>query len=698
MSFSYTPKNHVSVTQYISWVKLVNKTLHKYENWLGQFGSLHKQWKQTPQNSQLATSLHICQPHFCCMVTGGTAAGKSYFINHLLTSTQPESSQNQSTQNQSAPAEADEEIPCLSNQAVTHSSTKEQSPEKQSPEKQSTEKQSTANHAPTSSTEAEDTPISFRCETSMGGTSITPVLLMYDPSVPPSFYFLSSDSYAQDISFAELVSMRTSLGSRLKDHWKMTLCQNQKEITKAQNLINTTVLVSPDTAKSYGFHADLLPTSEGYVSIPAWRMVVVNLPHPLLAQGMSLLDTPASDSLYHHKEDMAVLASSSSVIYQLINTTKGMTTENMHGIQHVQQLASSHCLLPQYVLNHTEQLAAHAPDKLTAMSEHLTQYLTQQMAQHAAQPNSAVESTVYQHITEVTQALENLAQARTQAIKSGLIHPLLKQLIKQSKTLTDDISHYEQHIAQETSIHDDLHRQKVHLEDDVAKRSENITEIQAIFAQSDMEQIYQHLMSVYSEESFQRYEERARSMFSSNAEENDDSIVANVENAKNIILSGLKLDMRRTGSSISKINNSMRALYTDLKDNFQDDDLSLTVLLEKIAEMESQSIIANHTLEETFDSAVLMPLKTAFLAQMRTIKKWHSKHKRHLNDPLKFMKNDLESSQDSLKQLTNTINQHTNNINEANNMLTMCHQAAADLLNISHQFNDLLDEQAPVLT
>ena len=57
-------------------------------------------------------------------------------------------------------------------------------------------------------------------------------------------------------------------------------------------------------ARALGFWSDkggpgagLTPDADGMVQVPAWRRAIVNLPHPLLKQGLVILDTPGLNAV-----------------------------------------------------------------------------------------------------------------------------------------------------------------------------------------------------------------------------------------------------------------------------------------------------------------------------------------------------------------------------------------------------------------
>ncbi|MFD1217541.1 dynamin family protein [Microbulbifer celer] len=60
--------------------------------------------------------------------------------------------------------------------------------------------------------------------------------------------------------------------------------------------------VTPEEAARYGFDRRHLDGNGNMVQIPAWRYALISLPHPLLAQGLRIIDTPGLNALGNEPE------------------------------------------------------------------------------------------------------------------------------------------------------------------------------------------------------------------------------------------------------------------------------------------------------------------------------------------------------------------------------------------------------------
>ncbi|WKT60791.1 dynamin family protein [Microbulbifer thermotolerans] len=76
--------------------------------------------------------------------------------------------------------------------------------------------------------------------------------------------------------------------------------------------------VTPEEAARYGFDRRHLDSKGKLVEIPAWRYALICLPHPLLAQGLRIIDTPGLNALGNEPElTLSTLPSAQAVAFLL---------------------------------------------------------------------------------------------------------------------------------------------------------------------------------------------------------------------------------------------------------------------------------------------------------------------------------------------------------------------------------------------
>ena len=82
--------------------------------------------------------------------------------------------------------------------------------------------------------------------------------------------------------------------------------------------VAATKAVAPEEAARYGFDRRHLDGNGNLVQIPAWRYALISLPHPLLAQGLRIIDTPGLNALGNEPElTLSTLPGSQAVAFLL---------------------------------------------------------------------------------------------------------------------------------------------------------------------------------------------------------------------------------------------------------------------------------------------------------------------------------------------------------------------------------------------
>jgi hypothetical protein len=130
-----------------------------------------------------------------------------------------------------------------------------------------------------------------------GRTTMCPTELLYDATRPPSIRLLPIETRARDGSVAEF--------KNYADEW-VTLALDLSSADKMSQVlsqVSQTKRVPIALARKYGLYDEggdafgPLPATEPAVDIPCWRHAVINFPHPLLQQGLVILDTPGLNAI-----------------------------------------------------------------------------------------------------------------------------------------------------------------------------------------------------------------------------------------------------------------------------------------------------------------------------------------------------------------------------------------------------------------
>lgn len=169
-----------------------------------------------------------------------------------------------------------------------------------------------------------------------GRTTMCPTELFFDPRAERSYIrLLPIESRLEDTSIAQL--------KRNPLLW-LTLpldTANPNGMVEAFTQVAAVKSMPVERAIQLGFHPDTLEDADspGEVLVPAWRHAMVNFDHPLLRQGLRILDTPGLNALGSEPElTLSMLPSAQAVIF-LLSADAGATASDMNiWEQHIRQL------------------------------------------------------------------------------------------------------------------------------------------------------------------------------------------------------------------------------------------------------------------------------------------------------------------------------------------------------------------------
>jgi len=169
-----------------------------------------------------------------------------------------------------------------------------------------------------------------------GRTTMCPTELLFDPRSERSYIrLLPIESRLEDTSITQLKrTPRLWLNLPLDPHDPQSMAEafTQVALTKAMPV---------EQAIELGFDpAGLENSSSGdTVLVPAWRHAVVNFDHPLLRQGLRILDTPGLNALGSEPElTLSMLPNAQAIVF-LLSADTGATASDMQiWQQHIRQL------------------------------------------------------------------------------------------------------------------------------------------------------------------------------------------------------------------------------------------------------------------------------------------------------------------------------------------------------------------------
>ncbi len=162
-----------------------------------------------------------------------------------------------------------------------------------------------------------------------GRTTMCPTELLYDASYPPSLRLLPIETRAEHLStsdYREQPDAWTVLPLDLQDGAAM------HEVFKQVGLSRR---VPVDEARRYGLYdeddATLSATLDeaGMVEISRWRHAIINFPHPLLQQGLVILDTPGLNAIGTEPELTLNLIPNAHAVLFILAADAGVTRSDI---------------------------------------------------------------------------------------------------------------------------------------------------------------------------------------------------------------------------------------------------------------------------------------------------------------------------------------------------------------------------------
>src|SRR3984893_1714478 len=158
-----------------------------------------------------------------------------------------------------------------------------------------------------------------------GRTTMCPTELLYDSTRPPSIRLLPIETRARDGTVTEF--------KNYADEW-VTLPLDLSSADKMSEVLSQvaqTKRVPIVLARKYGLYNEgdmLAPMSaadEAVVDIPCWRHAIINFPHPLLQQGLVILDTPGLNAIGTEPELTLNLLPNAHAILFILPSDVGVT-------------------------------------------------------------------------------------------------------------------------------------------------------------------------------------------------------------------------------------------------------------------------------------------------------------------------------------------------------------------------------------
>ena len=164
---------------------------------------------------------------------------------------------------------------------------------------------------------------------SAGRTTMCPTELGYDSDVPPCLRLLPIETRLQPQPLMEW--------RMVPEKWvRFDLDVNDAaQLAQALEKVAEVRRVTPDEARSLGFwHDDMVDDNpllgaDGKVEVPKWRHALINIAHPLLKQGLVILDTPGLNAIGAEPELTVNLIPQAHAVVFILAADTGVTKSDL---------------------------------------------------------------------------------------------------------------------------------------------------------------------------------------------------------------------------------------------------------------------------------------------------------------------------------------------------------------------------------
>ncbi len=164
---------------------------------------------------------------------------------------------------------------------------------------------------------------------SAGRTTMCPTEMGFDADVPPCLRLLPIETRLQPQSLMEW--------RMVPEKWtRIDLDVNDpKQLSSAFEKVAETLRVTQDEATALGFwqqeapHDNPMIDAEGMVEVPKWRHALINIAHPLLKQGLVILDTPGLNAIGAEPELTVSLIPQAHAVVFILGADTGVTKSDL---------------------------------------------------------------------------------------------------------------------------------------------------------------------------------------------------------------------------------------------------------------------------------------------------------------------------------------------------------------------------------
>ena len=164
---------------------------------------------------------------------------------------------------------------------------------------------------------------------SAGRTTMCPTEMGFDADVPPCLRLLPIETRLQPQALMEW--------RMVPEKWNRVDLdvKNPQQLAAAFEMVSQTIRVTQEEARALGFWHNQAPEdnpvldAQGLVEVPKWRHALINIAHPLLKQGLVILDTPGLNAIGAEPELTVSLIPQAQAVIFILGADTGVTKSDL---------------------------------------------------------------------------------------------------------------------------------------------------------------------------------------------------------------------------------------------------------------------------------------------------------------------------------------------------------------------------------
>lgn len=435
--------------------------------------------------------------------------------------------------------------------------------------------------------------------TRVGRTTMCPVELFCDDKTAPYIKLLPIETRLQDKTLAEF--------RQQPDAWYQTDLDvaQPSQMQQAFREVARTREVQAEEAQRLGFDLDFLEASvsqPGYVHIPAWRHALINLHHPFLHMGVSIVDTPGMNAPGVEADLTTQVLPDAQAILYLLSVETGVTASDFSTwTQKIQPVAKAKHIPLFAVLNKIDLLETDE-ESIMASADRLIRMTAQQLkiprvnvlplsAKHGIkavieQDEVRLRRSGFAHLQR--HLIPQILQIRQQLLENDVLPQVVSNIQADYQQVGEKLQQLKREQQQlqnnQQDIQDDYQRAQRLIEHDQLELTQRLRKFEhgVVHVRHQLERV----QGLVTTQRLDSHLARARSVLGMTPTS------STVASAVSVVISGVRLDLRRLRSDIESLPAQAKKLHDDIGFNGGVPALSIDLVLHQIAQLEKDYAVS----------------------------------------------------------------------------------------------------------